>query len=254
MFPTLIGLAILAPPAPAGDRPGQPPPRPARAGVPWWVPPAYRDTDFTRMLFAILNGTMRGSGDGWFRPAESRYTWTWLAARHGLPPTAELPEDKFRGPPELFAALDRDKDGVLRAEDFDWSDDAPFVRQSEQARRWLDRADTSNDGRLSKAEWDALFRRAARGKDHLTPDDVRALLFPPTPRPSGGPPPGGGMPSKGTLLLGLVTGEIGSSRPGPRVGDLAPNFSLTSPDGKTRMTLADFRGKKPVVIVFGSFT
>jgi len=245
----LISLAVLAPPAPPAGPPVQPPPRPAPTAVPWWVPAPARDTEFTRMLFAILTGTMRGPGDGWFGPSQSRYSWARLAARHQVPPTGELPEDKFRGPPELFAALDRDHDGVLRAGDFDWSDDAPFVRQSDQARRWLDRADRDDDGKLSKAEWDALFRRAAGGKDHLTPDDVRGLLFPPAP-----PRPAGGMPSTGTLLRGLFTGEIGSPRPGPAVGAEAPDFSLTSPDGAKRVTLSDFRGKKPVVLVFGSFT
>jgi len=39
-----------------------------------------------------------------------------------------------------------------------------------------------------------------------------------------------------------------------RVGDLAPEFSLASPDGKTTATLSSFRGKSPVGLVFGSFT
>jgi peroxiredoxin len=40
----------------------------------------------------------------------------------------------------------------------------------------------------------------------------------------------------------------------PRAGDMAPDFSLYDIDGKNSVTLSDFRGKKPVVLVFGSFT
>src|SRR4051794_14540650 len=102
MLATLLALALAAPP---------PDPRP--------------EGEFYTMLAAVLNGSMMGPGDGWFGPAESRYDWPGLAARHGLPRTGVLPRAKFAGPAELFAALDRDGDGLLKAEDFDWSDNAP---------------------------------------------------------------------------------------------------------------------------------
>jgi hypothetical protein len=38
------------------------------------------------------------------------------------------------------------------------------------------------------------------------------------------------------------------------VGDLAPDFSLESPDHKSTFQLASMRGQKPVVLVFGSYT
>jgi AhpC/TSA family len=38
------------------------------------------------------------------------------------------------------------------------------------------------------------------------------------------------------------------------VGDAAPDFSLETHDKKSRVRLSDFRGKKPVVLVFGSYT
>jgi hypothetical protein len=40
---------------------------------------------------------------------------------------------------------------------------------------------------------------------------------------------------------------------GPAFGDVAPDFRLKSTRGEP-LTLAQFRGKKPVVLVFGSFT
>jgi hypothetical protein len=39
-----------------------------------------------------------------------------------------------------------------------------------------------------------------------------------------------------------------------KVGDQAPDFSLMTPDKSARVDLASFRGRKPVVLVFGSYT
>jgi len=39
-----------------------------------------------------------------------------------------------------------------------------------------------------------------------------------------------------------------------KVGDVAPDFTLKSPDGKRTVTLSDYRGEKPVALVFGSYT
>jgi hypothetical protein len=40
----------------------------------------------------------------------------------------------------------------------------------------------------------------------------------------------------------------------PKVGDLAPNFELYDLKGEKPVRLSDFRGRKPVALVFGSFT
>ena len=39
-----------------------------------------------------------------------------------------------------------------------------------------------------------------------------------------------------------------------KVGDPAPNFTLPLQNGKGEVTLSSFRGKRPVVLVFGSYT
>ena len=39
-----------------------------------------------------------------------------------------------------------------------------------------------------------------------------------------------------------------------RVGDTAPDFALATVDHKARVALSSFRGKQPVVLVFGSYT
>lgn len=46
-----------------------------------------------------------------------------------------------------------------------------------------------------------------------------------------------------------------SAREGPlRVGDEAPDFRLPLVDGSAQVLLSSFRGQKPVVLVFGSYT
>jgi len=39
-----------------------------------------------------------------------------------------------------------------------------------------------------------------------------------------------------------------------RVGDPAPDFKLKTADGSREVTLSSFKGKRPVVLVFGSYT
>ena len=40
----------------------------------------------------------------------------------------------------------------------------------------------------------------------------------------------------------------------PKTGDVAPDFELFDVTGKHRIRLSDFKGKKPVALMFGSFT
>jgi peroxiredoxin len=40
----------------------------------------------------------------------------------------------------------------------------------------------------------------------------------------------------------------------PKVGDLAPEFELRDSNGENLVRLSDFKGKKPVGLIFGSFT
>jgi hypothetical protein len=40
----------------------------------------------------------------------------------------------------------------------------------------------------------------------------------------------------------------------PKIGDLAPDFELFDTNGENPVRLSDFRGQKPVALVFGSFT
>ncbi len=39
-----------------------------------------------------------------------------------------------------------------------------------------------------------------------------------------------------------------------KVGDPAPDFKLKTKDGAREVTLSGFKGKSPVVLIFGSYT
>lgn len=61
------------------------------------------------------------------------------------------------------------------------------------------------------------------------------------------------------LAAGLTTAAMLAAPAGRhperiRVGDLAPDFTLKSPAGDQTVRLSEFRGVKPVVLIFGSYT
>lgn len=213
-------------------------------------PPGRRRGEFLQMWDAIVSGGPIGPGTGWFKPGQSRYTWDRLKARADRNGDGRITPAEFNGSPALFAALDRDGDGAITADDLDWSDNSSYLRQLNVAQQFLRRADQDGNKKLSREEWALLFDEIAKGKSDLKADDLRKFLFPPPPpRPTGG-----GLPSRDVLLLSLLTGELGSGAEGPKLDAPAPDFTLPTADGKSKVTLGDYRGKKPVVLIFGSFT
>jgi hypothetical protein len=52
----------------------------------------------------------------------------------------------------------------------------------------------------------------------------------------------------------LMKRQKGLNELAPKAGDIAPDFTLSDISGTQSITLSDFRGKKPVALVFGSFT
>jgi hypothetical protein len=228
----------------------------------WANPLRYRDAvidgiytirhlEGVEMVLAVAGGSQMGPGEGWFHAGKSQYDWNWLADRFHATKDGRIERKNFAGDLNLFDKLDRNHDGELTAEDLDWSDEAPFPRQAGLASQWLAKLDSNSNGRVSRAEWDAFFEKAAKGKDHLTTDDLREALYPPPPPKS---EKGNGGPSPLTLIAGLFNGELGSWHEGPGIGDQAPDFLLKTQDGKGLHSLSQFKGKKPVVLIFGSFT
>lgn len=169
--------------------------------------PQNRRSEAAAMLQSTLTGKM-GLHQGWFHPGSSRLDWKWLAGRRDADGDGRITTEEFQGPAEVFSRLDRDEDGALTADDFDW---------------WSKKALTKKTGTKDRAKKDQ-------------------------------PKKAGSRPTLPTLLAGMFTDEIGSPYEGPRVGTLAPRFTLPTHDGKSIVSLDERLGRKPVVLIFGSFT
>jgi hypothetical protein len=213
--------------------------------------PGLKKIEAFQMAWAIVRGSQLGPGEGWFHPGQTRYGWDWLSAQYDRDHDGKITPEFLGGPPEIFERLDRNHDGVLTAEDFDWSDKSPYVRQVGQVSQWFRMIDSNSNGKVTPEEWEAFFKHMAQDKGYVTPEDLHKALFPPPPRSAGKEPHG---PSPALLLNGLVSGEIGSVFAGPGVGEEAPDFTLHTEDGAQKYSLSQWRGKKPVVLIFGSFT
>jgi hypothetical protein len=210
------------------------------------IPEDRRTPESEAMVRAIASGQM-GPNQGWYRPGESRFGWEWLQSRFDADEDGGITAEEFRGPAEFFARLDRDRNRRVQPDDFDWSNESPYMRQFGQAQQIFRRLDDSSDGRLDRDEWLGAFERLSGEDEMVTAEDLRELMFPPAGR-------GGERPSLDVLITGLASGEIGSHQPGPDVDDPAPEFELRMQNGQGTVRLSDFRHSQPVVLIFGSFT
>jgi Ca2+-binding EF-hand superfamily protein len=209
----------------------------------------FQTPEIFELLWAMANGSDMGPGEGWFHPGQSRYGWDWLR-RFDADHDGKVTRKEWPGPADWFDRLDRNHDGVLTAADFDWSDKATASRVP--YRPLFFALDANGNGRISRQEWEEFFGKASKGKGYLTPEDLQHALEAALPKP---PPPGqDDGPSPLTFIKGLLTGELGSFHEGPDVGEAAPDFALKTHDGKRKIRLSQYRGKKPVVMIFGSFT
>lgn len=221
--------------------------------------------EWVEMAVAIFKNRSMGSGQGWYKPASKRFDWEWIAKAfpeaaddHVIEP-GEVPEfDATR-----FSRLDRTRDGYFSKTDLTWSKN-PIMSGFGVPDAIFQLLDTDNNGRLEKTELDEWFRKTGGGFDFLTMEDMRnGLQFTP-PRGSGGGRPSQRQDQRLVALRRLLNGELGSLTEGPQLGQPAPELNLPllnrSADGASLeltdrfVKLDEFRGKKPVVLIFGSFT
>ena len=210
-------------------------------------------SEATNQLMMILFNTRSNPVPGWYGPGQSRYDWIWLAARFDANRDGKIPHEEFRGPDSSFSQLDRDGDGKLTQDDLDWTENSEWMRRESQAQRRFRDLDEDGDGKLSAPEWKAYFDELAGSQGSLSPAQFRRVL-----EPQGSTRGAGGqamsLKQRHDRLVGVLKGDVGSFNEGPLLGELAPDFTLKTQDGKGPITLSSFRGKKPVVLTFGSYT
>ena len=227
------------------------------------VPPDQRP-EWLLMFADILRGSQLGPGEGWFRvpTGGSRFNWESARDRHDGDGDGRIAPAEWPGSPEDYARLDRSGDGVVGADDFNWSEHALTFTPGVGLYY---AADGDSNGKVTREEFDALFDRIDdEGLGFLSLDELKGLFEGAGPRrlmaadgPKGdGPSPMPGGPDRATLVEGLFSREIGSLRPGPAVGDEAPDFTLRTVEGdrEVRLSEAIADGPGPLVLVFGNFT
>jgi Ca2+-binding EF-hand superfamily protein len=214
------------------------------------------------MAVAILKGEAMRPGMGWWRPTAKRYAWDWLRQRFDANQDGHVGRDEL---PEslpkldlLFERLDRDLDDQLNAADFDYSDSLGMnltAMQGMLVSRLFWQLDTDSNGAVTPAEVMELFARADKEDfGFLTPEDLRTALDDPESRRGSNRSGTGDEPAAADLLRMFFTGQLGSLEPGPELGELAPDFELPTHDGKRTFKLSNSFGKRPVLLIFGSFT
>jgi hypothetical protein len=214
-----------------------------------WV--AQREA--TARFATILLGPKVAGGKSWARPGQSRYSWTWLAGRYDTDADGAISRAEFSGVPTWFDLLDRDRDGRITSVDLDWSDDAPLTKASQQARSVFGAIDADGNGHVTPEEWQEFYQQVAKDKGYVAQDDLIPLLLASKSRSFGGSLKAT-EEMKWKQITAFMRGDVGSWLEGPRPGAAAPNFTLATLDGARTITLSDSFGKKPVVLIFGSFT
>ncbi len=177
--------------------------------------------------------------------------------------------DKEEAPSQLrerFARIDADSDGKLSKDELEKvsgglakmrrraaadstkpaetpkaAESAPEKPTSDDARDAVFRLlDTDKDGKLSKEELENAVRLLQRDKNKDGMLDLSELLTSKDGR------------RRGEIITGAAKGERHQDQ--LNVGDEAPDFTLPDKSGKHEITLSSFRDKKPVVLIFASYT
>jgi len=241
----ILPLSVVLFPLPAGADDGA---LPRRLGEvierSWRGRPEWGD-----MAVSLLKGEGLDGEKGWWRSGGKRRGWEWLRSRFDSDSNGRIGREELPAGGGCFERLDLDGDGEITGQDFD-----PLRRgrDAEVAEALFRRLDPDSNGQITRAELTGFFERADRdGLGFLSQEDLALALRDPVERGGGGGR--GGMPSPWMMLGMLASGQLGSFREGPRAGEMAPDFLLETREGKP-FRLSDSRGKKPVVLVFGSFT
>ncbi len=211
----------------------------------------------------------------------------YLVATYDADGDGRITPAEYARDAQVFGQLDRNQDGSLGPEDFQGPTrmdglitrlfmmrhllpapdaDAPLAAPTAQAlAQGFARLDRNGDARLSRAEVEqALAQPAAQAPRSAAPDlpkgvhVYRSLLAQLDEDGSGDL----SLAEWEQARIALPGGPAASAprapgtrpRPAPAVGDPAPDFVLPVLDAPIVAQLSDFRGAKPVALIFGSWT
>jgi hypothetical protein len=137
-----------------------------RADAPEWL-----------LMFAdILQGSQLGPRDGWFRRAvsETRFTWPATLERWDQDQDGHISRSEFSGCNADFERLDRNGNGVLDEEDFDWSPHALSYSPGLVLYYTMDR---DGNGKVTPEEWQAWFGALDREqRGFISQEEFRELF------------------------------------------------------------------------------
>ncbi len=205
------------------------------------------------LMFMAADPRGGTGGGGWYRPSKSRYDWEWLRKRLGKGQDEAVSLAEFKGPREWFEALDKNGDGQLTPEDFDWYGESPQARASAKAKPLFSQIDRDGNGQITATEWKLWFDSLSGAKGYIGQDDLLPLFMDKkASRPAGAKSPT--FADRLPILCSYIAGDVGSMTEGPALNEKAPYFTLMTTDGKEKLDLSRHRGQKPLVLIFGSFT
>ena len=87
------------------------------------------------LMFMATDPRGGTGGGGWYRPSQCRYDWEWLRKRLDQDGDGAISFKEFAGPRDWFEALDKNRDGSLTQDDFDWSGDSAWPVPAPRPRR-----------------------------------------------------------------------------------------------------------------------
>ena len=291
-FPLLVAL-LFAAWWPAGaeaqllDR--RPPPRTrlTRTDLLERAWPGY--PEWLAMFTEVVDGNPPFAGQGWYRKgiSRTRFDWKSTATRLDRNHDGAIDRAELGAGPAVYRRLDRDagRPRSPRPTSTSWATAGPspmgVLFFSNNA---FNTSDRNGDAKVTRAEWDGVLgfafadplvrviltkiareieaRFAAVEKDGIAfltladyqeaftrtmKADMLAAFSAPKMVPES-------PVNRKLLVRGFLRGDLGSMGPGPDLDAPAPDFTLSTVDGRSEVTLSKLDRSKPVVLIFGNFT
>ena len=217
---------------------------------------------------------------------ESTTVWVYIQEKYDFNGDGAVSPEEYKRSHDAFVRLDRNRDGVVTADDFQRAGRMATMVTRMTLIRYFQT--DSNPRDLHLAELEARFDAHDKdGDGEFSREEYGKAITSVLPGGPGGPRPmpagmnvyatmleitdedGNGSLSKAELVAFFRLHDNGSgvwalrdrqrrprsSRPdGAASGTTAPDFTLRDPKGRSPVTLSAHQGKKPVALIFGSYT